>query len=79
VCAGETTDAVGLLAGRGGAIGDGFADRFPATRLARLLKARLSQASLSKAAWVDQGNMQKNADYEASMALDFDGNMHYCA
>ena len=46
-----------LLARRSLAAGDGFADRFPAAQLARLLKARLAQASLSKADWIALGSL----------------------
>jgi hypothetical protein len=46
-----------LLARRSPSAGDGFADRFPAAQLARLLKARLSQASLSKADWIALGSL----------------------
>jgi hypothetical protein len=54
---------LGLCAGRGAgraqrparappAPGDGFADRFPAAAPATLLKAKLTQAALSKADWI---------------------------
>ena len=46
-----------LLARRSPQAGDGFADRFPAAQLARLLKARLAQASLSKADWIALGSL----------------------
>jgi DUF309 family protein family protein len=43
----------GLLAVRRmGVAGDGFADRFTAVRLARLLTAKLAQSSLSKSDWI---------------------------
>ena len=41
-----------LLSRRSVAGGDGFADRFPTTALAKLLKARLAQPTLSKADWI---------------------------
>jgi Domain of unknown function (DUF309) len=37
------------------AAGDGFADGFPTTELAELLKARLARPALSKADWVEIG------------------------
>ena len=37
--------------------GDGFADIFPTDALAALLKAKLAQASLSKADWVELGTV----------------------
>ena len=45
-----------VLARRSPAAGDGFADRFPAAQLARLLKIRLTQASLSKSDWIALGS-----------------------
>jgi hypothetical protein len=55
---GEALAAINeLLARRSPASGDGFADRFPAAQLAELLKARLSQASLSKSDWIALGSM----------------------
>jgi hypothetical protein len=45
----------GLLARRSPAPGGGFVDRFPAAHLARLLKARLAQPSLSKSDWIAFG------------------------
>jgi DUF309 family protein family protein len=47
----------GLLARRPPAVGGGFADRFPAARLARLLNARLAQAMLSKSDWIAFGSL----------------------
>jgi Domain of unknown function (DUF309) len=47
----------GLLARRAAASGDGFADRFPAAQLARLLKVRLAQPSLSKVDWIALGSL----------------------
>ena len=51
------TEINGLLGRRSPAAGDGFANRFPATQLAKLLKARLAQASLSKADWIAFGSI----------------------
>src|ERR1700679_1368742 len=45
-----------LLSRRSVAAGDGFADRFAAANLAKLLKARLAQPSLSKADWIALGS-----------------------
>jgi hypothetical protein len=42
---------------RSPAVGGGFANRFPAAKLARLLKARLAQPSLSKADWIALGSL----------------------
>jgi hypothetical protein len=39
------------------AAGDGFADSFPTAALAALLQAKLAQASLSKADWVQIGSI----------------------
>ena len=41
-----------LLSRRATGAGDGFADRFPATRLAAVLEARLIQSRLSKTDWI---------------------------
>jgi hypothetical protein len=41
-----------LLSRRSASGGDGFADRFPAANLAKLLQDRLAQATLSKADWI---------------------------
>jgi hypothetical protein len=46
-----------LLVRKTAASGDGFADRFPTTALAALLKAKLAQASLSEADWVAIGSI----------------------
>jgi hypothetical protein len=46
-----------LLAHRPPASGGGFAGRFPAAQLARLLKARLAQATLSKSDWIAFGSL----------------------
>ncbi len=46
-----------LLSRRSAARGDGFADRFPAANLAKLLKARLAQPTLSKADWIALGSI----------------------
>ncbi len=46
-----------LLARRSAASGDGFADRFPAPELARLLRTRLAQPALSKADWIALGSL----------------------
>jgi hypothetical protein len=57
---GEALAAVSaLLARRGAATGDGFADRFPAAALARLLKTKLAQDSLSKADWIAIGSISE--------------------
>jgi hypothetical protein len=54
-------DALGairdLLSRRSAGAGDGFADRLPAVRLARLLEARLAQLTLSKADWIALGSL----------------------
>ncbi len=47
-----------LLARKALAAGSGFAGSFPAAALAARLKARLAQASLSKADWVALGSMR---------------------
>lgn len=46
-----------LLSRRSVAGGDGFADRFPTTALAKLLKTRLAQPTLSKADWIALGSI----------------------
>ena len=46
-----------LMSRRSPVVGDGFANRFPAANLARLLKARLAQRSLSKADWIALGSL----------------------
>jgi hypothetical protein len=57
---GEALAAINdLLARRSAAVGDGFADRFPAAALATLLKAKLAQAALSKADWIAIGSISK--------------------
>jgi DUF309 family protein family protein len=48
-----------LLTRRSPVAGGGFADRFPAASLASLLKARLAQATLSKADWIALGSLAK--------------------
>jgi Domain of unknown function (DUF309) len=45
----------GLLSRRSAARGDGFAERFPAARLAELLEIRLAKATLSPADWIAIG------------------------
>src|SRR5579864_7426274 len=56
---GEALSAInGLLARRREASGDGFADRFPAATLARLLAAKLALAFLSKADWIAIGSIK---------------------
>ena len=56
---GEALNAInGLLARRREASGDGFADRFPAATLARLLAAKLATAFLSKADWIAIGSIK---------------------
>ena len=55
---GEALAAVDELLGRRQhADGDGFADRFPASALAKLLKARLALTSPSKADWIAIGSI----------------------
>jgi len=54
---GEALAEIELLARRSPASGDGFADRFPAAQLAKLLKARLAQATLSKSDWIAFGSL----------------------
>jgi len=46
-----------LLSRRSAGAGDGFADRFPAARLAAELEARLIQSRLSKTDWVALGSL----------------------
>jgi hypothetical protein len=56
---GEALSAInGLLARRRQTSGDGFADRFPAATLARLLAAKLALAFLSKADWIAIGSIK---------------------
>jgi|SRR5579872_879174 len=56
---GEALSAInGLLARRREASGDGFADRFPAATLVRLLAAKLALAFLSKADWIAIGSIK---------------------
>jgi Domain of unknown function (DUF309) len=45
----------GLLSRRSSGAGDGFADRFPADQLAKLLEARLAQPELSTTDWIKIG------------------------
>ena len=45
-------EITGLLSRRSPSAGSGFADRFPAANLAKVLKGRLAQPSLSKADWI---------------------------
>src|SRR5579863_179388 len=72
-----------LLARRSPSAGNGFADRFPAAQLARLLKARLAQATLSKADWIALGSFAKacakKCRFSKVWPLDLRYNMHYCA
>jgi Domain of unknown function (DUF309) len=57
---GEALAAINdVLARRPANSGDGFADRFPAVNLARLLKARLAQTTLSKADWIALGSIAR--------------------
>jgi hypothetical protein len=57
---GEALGAIrDLLSRRSSGAGDGFADRFPAAHLARLLEARLAQPSLSKTDWIAIGSIRK--------------------
>jgi hypothetical protein len=46
-----------LLSRRSPGAGDGFADRFPAARLAAVLEARLIQPRLSKTDWISIGKI----------------------
>ena len=46
-----------LLSRRSTGAGDGFADRFPAAHLARLLETRLAQRVLSKTDWIAIGSI----------------------
>jgi hypothetical protein len=46
-----------LLSRRSAASGDGFADRFPKASLAKLLKTRLAQPTLSKSDWIALGSI----------------------
>ena len=46
-----------LLARRSTASGDGFADRFPAVQLARVLQTRLAHDGLAKADWIAFGSL----------------------
>jgi Domain of unknown function (DUF309) len=48
-----------LLSRRSAGAGDGFADRFPAAQLAKLLETRLAQATLSKNDWIAIGSISK--------------------
>lgn len=52
---GEALAEIDDLLSRRSAAGDGFADRFPKASLAKLLKARLAQPTLSKADWIALG------------------------
>ena len=55
---GEALDEIGEFLGRRSpAVGDGFANRFPAVNLAKLLRARLVQPSLSEADWIAFGSL----------------------
>ena len=57
---GEALGAIrDLLSRRSSGAGDGFADRFPAAHLARLLEARLAQPALSKTDWIAIGSIGK--------------------
>lgn len=54
---GEALAAINeLLSRRSAARGDGFVDCFPAENLTKLLKARLTQPSLSRADWIALGS-----------------------
>jgi len=56
---GEALSAInGLLARRGAATSDGFADRFPAKALGKLLEARLTQGQMSKSDWIAIGSIR---------------------
>jgi hypothetical protein len=46
-----------LLSRRSAAAGDGFTERFPVGHLEKLLEARLTQATLSKADWIAIGSI----------------------
>jgi hypothetical protein len=55
---GEALAGINALGARkAAAAGDGFADSFPTAALASLLKAKLTQGSLSKADWVAIGSI----------------------
>jgi hypothetical protein len=55
---GEVLNEMSELMGRRSPVaGDGFVKRFPAANLARLLKARLAQPSLSKTDWIALGSL----------------------
>jgi hypothetical protein len=46
-----------LLSRRSTGVGDGFADRFPAANLGRLLQARLALPTLAKTDWISIGSI----------------------
>src|SRR6201985_1029229 len=48
-----------LLSRRSTGAGDGFADRFPAANLGRLLETRLAQPTLAKTDWISIGSILK--------------------
>jgi Domain of unknown function (DUF309) len=57
---GEALAAIkGLLSRRTSGAGDGFADRFPAAHLGRLLETRLAQPTLAKTDWISIGSTGK--------------------
>lgn len=57
---GEALAAIkGLLSRRTSGAGDGFADRFPAAHLGRLLEGRLAQPTLAKTDWIKIGSIGK--------------------
>jgi DUF309 family protein family protein len=54
---GEALGELDMLCRNATAAGDGFVDAFPTARLAALLKAKLTQPTLSKADWVEFGKI----------------------
>jgi hypothetical protein len=56
---GEALQELNVLARKGAAAGDGFADGFPTARLAALLKAKLERPQLAKADWVAFGAVSR--------------------
>jgi hypothetical protein len=55
---GEALAAIrNLLSRRSARAGDGFADRFPAAQLGRLLETRLSQPTLANTDWIAIGRI----------------------
>jgi hypothetical protein len=56
---GEALRELNALARNGAAAGDGFADGFPAARLASLLRAKLERPQLAKVDWVAFGAVSR--------------------